>query len=61
MSGILLQNSGWIFNNDNEEVQTLRFTGTFLVSSQHFHISQQISYHLPLEKFEKKSFSWFHS
>ena len=54
ISGILLQNSGWIVKNDNEEVQPLRLTGTFLISSQHFHISQEISYHLPLEKFEKK-------
>ena len=49
ISDILLQN-GWIVNNENEEFQPLWF-----------HISQQISYHRPLEKCEKISFPWFHS
>ena len=33
ISDILLQNCGWIVKNDNEEVQPLRFIGTFLISS----------------------------
>ena len=33
ISGILLQDSGWIVNNDNKDVHPLWFTGTFLISS----------------------------
>ena len=61
ISDILLQDSGQIVNNDNKDIHPLWLTGTFLISSQHFRISQQISYHLPLERFEKNSFSCFHS
>ena len=37
ISDILLQDNGWIVGNENEEVRALLFTGTFLISSLHFH------------------------
>ena len=39
---IFLQDNGWIVDKENEEVRSLWFTGTFLISFVHFHISQQI-------------------
>ena len=33
ISDILLQDSGWIVNNDNNDVHPLWLTGTFLISS----------------------------
>ena len=33
ISDILLQDSGWLVNNDNKDVHPLWFTGTFLISS----------------------------
>ena len=33
ISDILLQDSGWIVNNDNKDVHPLWLTGTFLISS----------------------------
>ena len=33
ISDILLQDSGWIVNNDNKDVHPLWFTSTFLILS----------------------------
>ena len=38
---VLLQDNGWIIDNENEEVRPLWFTGTFLISFLHFHSSLQ--------------------
>ena len=53
ISDIVLQDNVWIIDTENEEVHPLCFIGMFLISCLHFHSNQQISYHLPLEKFEK--------
>ena len=42
ITDILLQDNGWIVDNENEEVRPLWFTGAFLISILHFHGSQQI-------------------
>ena len=39
ITDILLQDNGWIVDNEDEEVRPLWFTGTF--SFLHFHGSQQ--------------------
>ena len=36
ISDILLQDNGWIVDNENEEVRPLWFTATFLISFLHF-------------------------
>ena len=39
ISDILLQDDGWIVDNENKEVRSLWFTGTFLISFLNFHSS----------------------
>ena len=42
ISDILLQDNGWIVDNENEEVRPLWFTATFLIPFLHFWRSLKI-------------------
>ena len=56
ISDILLQDNGWIGNNDNEEVLPLRFTDTFLISFLHFQSKPKNLIPLPLRINLKRSY-----